>query len=257
MIKDAMRKMFHRCTAFLSRSALLSKVAQRIADYRRGNNNPDMATNGEFDFLKKHAAGLRVAFDVGANKGDWTREALKINPDLTIIAFEPDPAMYAAFMANGFPKNVSCENKGLGARKEKRVLYVHRESPGMNSFVKRTLFNENDLVPKDAAVDTVDAYCAEHGISHIDFMKVDVEGFEMDVLRGAQNMIRKKAISIIQFEYGGAYLDSQESLKNAFIFFKSAGYAFYKLLPRSAVRIDKYSPVLEDYSLSNYAAIAP
>jgi FkbM family methyltransferase len=215
-----------------------------------------MGTNGELDFLKKHAAGLRVAFDVGANKGDWTRASLAIRPGLAVTAFEPDPAMCAAFLANGFPKNVICENEGLGAKREKRTFYVNPGNPGMNSFVKRSRFGENELVQKAVALDTVDAYCAEHGIQKIDFMKVDVEGFEMDVLRGAQGMIRKKAVSIIQFEYGGTYLDSHASLKDAFMFFKEAGYVFYKLLPRGAVRINEYSPALEDYAYSNYAAIA-
>lgn len=257
MIKNGIRKIFHACAVFLARFALVSKIAQRIADYHKGNNNPDMATNGELDFFKKHAKIFSVVFDVGSNKGDWTREALKINLNLTIIAFEPDLTMHAIFEANKFSKNVRCENQGLGAKKEKRILYLHKESPGMNSFVKRSLFNENELVPKEAIINTVDAYCAERHIGKIDFMKVDVEGFEMDVLRGAQGMIYEKRISIIQFEYGGTYLDSHIFLKDVFDFFKAAGYSFYKLMPRRVARIDEYSPALENFQYSNYLAISP
>lgn len=256
MIKNGIRKIFHACAVFLARFALVSKIAQRIADYHKGNNNPDMATNGELDFFKKHAKIFSVVFDVGSNKGDWTREALKINPNLTIIAFEPDLTMHAIFEANKFSKNVRCENQGLGAKKEKRILYLHKESPGMNSFVKRSLFNKNELATKEAIVNTVDAYCAEHHIEKIDFMKVDVEGLEVDVLRGARDMIRKKKISIIQFEYGGTYLDSHSSLKEAFDFFKESGYSFYKLLPKETLQIAEYSPLFENFQYSNYLAIA-
>lgn len=256
MIKNFIRKILHLCAVFLARFALVSKIAQRVADYRKGNNNPDMATNGELDFFKKHAGDFRVAFDVGANKGDWTREALKINPKLSVFAFEPDPAMCAEFQANSFPKNVVCENQGLGSKKEKLLLYVNKESSGMNSFVKRALFKDDELAPKEVPVTTVDAYCAEKHIEKIDFMKVDVEGFELDVLRGTGGMIREKKISVIQFEYGGTYLDSNISLKDAFDFFKTAGYSFYKLMPRGIKRIEEYSPEIEDFQYSNYLAAA-
>ncbi len=256
MIKDRMLKIFHTCAVFLARFELVSKAAQRVADYRKGNNNPDMKTNGELDFFKKHAADFHVAFDVGANKGDWTMEALKINLKLSIFAFEPDPAMCTEFKANSFPKNVVCENLGLGSKKEKRMLYVHKESSGMNSFLKRSLFKNDELVEKEVAVTTVDAYCAERHIEKIDFMKVDVEGFELDVLRGAGDMVGKNKISVIQFEYGGTYLDSNIFLKDVFDFFKGAGYSFYKLMPRSARRINEYSPELEDFQYSNYIAVA-
>ncbi len=255
-MKNIAQYIFHRCAVFLARFAFLSKIAQRIADYRKGNNNPDMMTNGELDFFKKHAADFHVVFDIGANKGDWTREALKINPKLDIFAFEPDPAMRAIFEANKFSKNVRCENQGLGAKKERRILYLHKESPGMNSFVKRALFKDSELAPEEVAVTTLDAYCAENHIGKIDFMKIDVEGFELDVLRGARAMIHEKRISIIQFEYGGTYLDSHSSLKEVFDFFKESGYSFRKLLPRKTLQIAEYSPLFEDFQYSNYLAIA-
>ena len=254
-MKDLFRNISHRCAAVLSRSAFLAKAAQRIADYRKGNNNPDMATNGELDFLARRADGLRLVFDVGANKGDWTRAVLKLKKDVQVIAFEPDPAMYEIFAADRFPENVNCENEGLGAEKGEFTLYVHASS-GMNSFVKRGMFDEGELTEKKARITTVDAYCAEHHIEKVDYMKIDVEGFELGVLRGAQRMLKEKRIAALQFEYGGTYLDSGISLREIFDLLHAAGYAVYKLLPREAMKIDAYSPLLEDYQYSNYAAVA-
>jgi hypothetical protein len=51
-------------------------------------------------------------------------------------------------------------------------------------------------------VNTLDDYCHMHHISKIDFLKIDTEGYEINVLKGAMQMMRKEAISLIYCETG-------------------------------------------------------
>ena len=63
-------------------------------------------------------------------------------------------------------------------------------------------------------VRTLDSFCAAKGIEHIDFLKLDVEGHEVAVLRGAQTTLDRGAISMIQFELGPANIYSRTYFYN-------------------------------------------
>ena len=105
-------------------------------------------------------------------------------------------------------------------------------------------------------IDTIDIYCAEQNINRIDFLKIDVEGHEFEVLRGASKMLRANKIKIIQFEYGGSYLDAHVFLKDIFRYFENFNnYKFFKILPNSLEYIANYNQQLDNFQYSNFAVI--
>lgn len=129
---------------------------------------------------------LGVLFDVGANVGQTLGHLLKYVPDAEIYSFEPTDGAYATLSANfGGRKNVHLQKMALGS------------TPGTMALQVRANSELNTLVPADDAdgdtqateVSTVDEVVAKHGISHLDVLKLDVQGWEMEVVRGASRLI--------------------------------------------------------------------
>ena len=82
----------------------------------------------------------------------------------------------------------------------------------------------------DVEVDTVDRYCASNGIERIDFLKIDVEGFEEDVLRGATTMLKRKSVGIVLFNWRQTILESiGKNCKDIIVFLLEHGYNVFTL----------------------------
>ena len=65
-------------------------------------------------------------------------------------------------------------------------------------------------------LETLDGCCQRAEIQAIDFIKIDVEGHELEVLRGTTDILAKGGIRFIQFEYGGCNMDARVLLKDLF-----------------------------------------
>ena len=112
------------------------------------------------------------------------------------------------------------------------------------------------MVLKKQEVDMMrlDDFCLENNVKNIDFLKIDVEGNELKVLDGAKGMLSNDKISVIQFEYGGTYIDAEILLKDVFDFFSELPYTIYKILPDRLLQTS-YSQQLENFQYANYLAI--
>ena len=101
----------------------------------------------------------------------------------------------------------------------------------------------------------LDEYIEQNKLNHIDFMKVDVEGHEMCVFEGMGRFLNSDFIDYIQFEYGGANLDSMTSLMNFYELFESKGFRLAKMMP-GGLQIRVHETFLENFVYSNYVAIS-
>ena len=235
------------------------RLAQRYVDAYNGENNGDMETNGELRFMQQNLPQCKTIFDIGANWGQWTTLALRSNPTANIHCFEPSPASFKRLLSNHFPSNVVCNNFGMSSVPGEAKLYVFEALSGLNSLYQRHGLEGLGLSTQQCEetihLDTVDYYCSQHGITTIDFVKVDVEGHELEVFKGMIRMLESGRIKIIQFEYGGCYIDAGVLLKDVFTFFKSFGYAFYKIFPKGLRPLLKYDQRLENFQYQNWAII--
>ena len=238
------------------------RVCKAYVNRFNGENNDDVTTNGELTLLKcflgRHT--LLTVFDVGANVGDWARLALSINPDIQLHCFEPSRFTFERLKSSHWPEGCSLNNFGLGSKSEERVLYIFEPGSGMNSLHQRHGLEDRGWKPNSRSevvlLRTLDEYCAEKGIDHIDFVKVDVEGHELEVLRGARRTLGESAISAVQFEYGGCNIDSRALLLDLFAFWADYGYCVFKLFPDGPRLIEPYSQRLENFQYANYLALA-
>lgn len=148
---------------------------------------------------------------------------------------------------------------GMGNVKESKELHITHDRAGANSLYKRRLeglgisYDESETVK----VTTVDNYCYKNAIPHIDFMKVDVEGHELAVMRGAADMLKKQAIDYVQFEYGGCWIDSRMLFLDMYDFLTSFGYIIGKIMPKGIEFYDKYDQRLDTFQMANFLACKP
>ncbi len=198
------------------RSRVRNKLSHLLLKWRRVVENArggDYYQTGEKSFIDGFAASYKakkpVIFDVGANIGTWSamveNEVVKQGGAAVVYAFEP----VAEYKGNAFAleKAVISETSGtVTMRKWKNTdqssLYERRATIAKQG--------QPELVTVPAM--RLDAYIEKHGITHIDLLKVDVEGHELFVLKSLGKYLRPDFISYIQFEYGPTYVDASAYL---------------------------------------------
>lgn len=245
-----------RVLARMPRSRLLYGLCRMYVDEHEGNNNPDMGGNGELRLLRRVLPGSRVVFDVGANVGDWANEALLINPELDLHCFEPSEATYEQLRAR-IGSRAKLNRLAVGETAGVSEMHVFGSGSGMNSMFDRS--SVPGLVPaarETIQLVTLDGYTAENGIDVVDFLKVDVEGSELSVLRGARELLEQGRVRRVQFEYGGCNIDSRTFLRDVFVFFESVNsrYRFSKVLPADLLPVTRYIPRFENFQYQNWVA---
>lgn len=107
-------------------------------------------------------------------------------------------------MAEGFSMtNIFLNNFGLGEA-EKTIEYY----PNTQSFVYRTIHHNSISEGITYNIKTLDKYCQQNLVTHIDFLKVDIEGMEIDFFNGGKYMINNNT-KIIQFEFASQKRESR------------------------------------------------
>ena len=100
----------------------------------------------------------------------------------------------------------------------------------------------------------LDSVLAELGLAHVDFAKVDTEGYELPVLQGLSGSLAARAVDCVQFEYGGTWLDARRRLQDACRLFAAHGYTVYRLLPDGVARFTYDTTRDEHYKYANFVA---
>lgn len=178
-----------------------------------------------------------VFFDVGANVGTYT-QILSAKGIRTIYSFEPSKPTFEKLKSNLVGKNgIFLYNIGFGDKNEVLDFFSHSEAPGLASFL-----NRKDVymdLKETASLRTIDSFCSENNIPRIHFLKLDIEGYEFNALKGAQEMVKSKSIDFIQFE-NGSNVDARTFFRD-FYYLLSPHYTIYRIFRKSLYRIDSYN----------------
>jgi FkbM family methyltransferase len=240
---------------FPARSDTLFAICRRYVDRYRGENDSDPESNGELEFLRRVLPRCRTVFDVGAHSGEWAAAALAINPELTLHCFEPSRASYQRLLAAGLPARVSCVRVGLSSAPRTARLFSPGESV-LASLYQRGGVAIGAAESEEVSLETGDDYCLKHGIERIDYLKLDVEGHELEALRGLRRIISERRVGIVQFEYGGCNIDARVLLKDLFAFFEAEpDVSFFKLRPSGPLRVAGYLQSHENFQNQNWAVV--
>jgi len=155
----------------------------------------------ELRIAMRVAAHGGTAVDVGANVGYYALALARcVGAEGRVHAFEPDPSL-AAHLERHLKINGLSQRQAVGALDGQADFYRADEQNRGSG----TLIPYPDLEHKTFPVEvvTLDAFCGDHGILRIDFLKVDVEGAEPDVIRGATGLLDRAAIRHLLVELNG------------------------------------------------------
>jgi len=239
------------------------KVFNNLAEFASiGYDNCSMVSNGELAIIKSFICGGDLVLDVGANKGEWSQYVLASKASITLHAFEPIPAVYRKLKRNlkqQYP--AMCHNIAVSDKNSLKDFYCYDTTTSASEvsslFHRPILDTLLHTQPTIITVETktLDLFCKEQLIEHIDFLKIDTEGSELNVLKGATDLLKNGSIKYIQFEYGGTYQDAHITLKEVHELLTTYGYLIFRIIPQGLVDITEWTPSLENYCYSNYLAV--
>jgi hypothetical protein len=101
---------------------------------------------------------------------------------------------------------------------------------------------------------SLDDFCSDRAIDHIDLLKLDLEGGELDALRGARALLDNERIDLIQFEFGQPSLGARTYFVDLFDTLAKR-YEIFRVLPNGLERLATYHETLEVFMSTNYLAV--
>lgn len=220
-----------------------------------GYNNCNMKTNGELMTIQYNVPHQGIIFDVGANKGEWSKHVLRLHPNVTIYAFEP-LSFLCDELKNLFNKqSVSVVATAISDEIATKQFTFYKKESALSSLYDRQILSALPHETIEVSTITLDAFCQQNGITSIDFLKIDTEGNEYNVLRGAINLLSVQKIKSIQFEYGGTYQDAKITLHQIYELLQSYDYEIYRITEKNFISIPYWRSNLENFQYSNYLAV--
>lgn len=174
---------------------------------------------------------IQYIIDAGANIGQTAIHFAAEFPSATISSFEPVNETFAELAARtGRTSNIRCYNYALGSTSGNRGMYKQSHSI-LNTLVESlnrpTRANE---VPVEVGVITLDEFVRQHSYPRIDLLKTDTEGYDLEVLKGADNYLRSGKVKSVLSEVSFDFADQRHSNFEAILaFLTDRGFCFHAL----------------------------
>lgn len=252
-------KFFSVIIKFSRSNYVIHKILQILNKHLGfGYAGPDTVIN-EVSILKSFFKNKEelILIDVGASTGDYTKQLNRLFKNSDIYSFEPSKDSFEV-LKNNFKEyeKVKCINKGLENFTGQTKIYADKSGSRLSSLTRRKLdylnisFDHSEMVE----IITFDDFWKENlNKKIVDLLKLDVEGHELNVLKGSINAI--EFIRVIQFEFGGCNLDTRTFFKDFWYFFDKFNFEIFRLTPHGLKKVEKYSENLEHFITTNYFAI--
>lgn len=195
--------------------------------------------------------------DIGANKGMYTEELLKRYPESDYFLFEPSAVnLHILQQKFGRHKNIRIFQEAVSNSTGNAKLFSDEEGSGLASLTKRKLDHFGIDMNLEQSIRTIrlDEFLNSNLPAQlIDYVKIDIEGHELDALNGMGERI--KDIKIIQFEFGGCNIDTRTFFQDFWYFFKDNNFRIYRITPTGSNPIPTYRELDEFFSTTNYIAV--
>ena len=202
-----------------------------------------------------------VIFDVGANDGRWSVELESVlqNAENQYFLFEP-----AEYCFPGLDKrrkvlpNAKVFKVAVSDKDGQGTLYQPPVGSGLASLHERRDISVVQHKYKKLEVETrsLDSIVRQCSVESIDFLKMDVEGHELSVLQGANDLLSRRAIKVVMFEFGSANVNSRTFFRDFWDLLSAHGFRVSRILPGGGkTTIERYAEDLEYFrGATNYAA---
>ncbi len=211
----------------------------------------DPEHNGERWLLDSVGFAVERFIDVGANIGDWSAMVLDRNPGALGVAVEPGTEALSR-LRDRLPTSVEIVPAAAG-RTESSVIRFYEEpaAGGRSSSVREWTSSPKQ---REVEVVTIDGLMHRLGWETLNFLKIDTEGYDANVLFGAEKVLQAGKIDIVQFEYNRPWRQAGGTLGGVIEFLDAAGYDVHVLRPHGLEPYD-YSTFGEFFSYANFVAI--
>jgi FkbM family methyltransferase len=242
------------------------RTARYVLSRARLDYPNDLSTNGESALqrwiLRFSQAGEHIhVADVGANVGRWSESMLAAaseagrETDLRLHAFEPDSRAFARLAAALDGRAAGLSKTALSDRKGTSLFYVAAPAAGTNSLYP--VAGANPVAKENVVTTTLDSYAEQYGVARFALVKIDAEGHDLAVLRGARTLLAEHRIAVAQFEYNHRWILGRFYLRDAFEFLLALGYRVGKVTPRGVEFYPGWDADLETFVEGNYLACDP
>jgi FkbM family methyltransferase len=164
---------------------------------------PEVGQSALADMKRFVPADARpLILDVGANTGQSVKRFRKAFPSPIIHSFEPSQRVFDQLKTNVAGKEgVFAWNCALGASVGKQTFLENTHSD-MSSFLPLSKTGWGKIVQESTVdVTTVDQFLADQQIERVDILKSDTQGYDFEVIQGAEQTIRRNAVGLLYFEF--------------------------------------------------------
>jgi len=235
-----------------------SRVVRRLVDLASSvsrsaaNDSADFVHNGEARVLEILATPAPVTvLDVGAHHGGWALEVLARFPSARLHCFEIEPRNCERLRAAvGSDPRVVVAGCGLADAPGAIDVWYDPEHPDMTSAYSTWDTRESIT----CEVTTGDEYLRSTRIEEVDFLKVDVEGADLAVLRGFGDALTEGRIGVIQFEFTMWAAVARTWLGDFHDLLEPKGFTIGKIFPCD-VDFRPYAAEQEVFVRANYLAV--
>jgi len=219
---------------------------------------------GEEKFIKKISDDLFFCIDIGANIGKYTELLLK-ETAAKVIAFEPLPDAYLDLkkLELNNLNRLKVFNQAIGEKNEFLELNYASSKSEKASFSdnleKLSFYDFHNNKKMKIKILTLDTFIEENlddfNQQEIDLIKIDTEGFELEVIKGATKTIKKMSPKYIQLEFNWHQLFKKQNMYSFSEFLKN--YELFQILPygNDLVKVNVTRPETNIYHLSNFVYI--
>jgi len=213
---------------YLFRKDFHFKVLEKINNFKRLNFKNAFNDQQLLMIGKKNL----IIFDVGAHIGKTIKKYQSNFPISKIYAFEPYPPLYNE-LSNKFKNNseINISQIGLSNKSGTTTFYLSKYE-NLNSFKKpnHRAWGFDDHYTIQVETTSLEKYCSKNSINYIDILKIDVQGSELDLLEGSEDLLINEKIGIIYIEWQVVPLYENHSLYFEISdFLKQFGYELFNI----------------------------
>jgi FkbM family methyltransferase len=241
-------------------------LSLKIFNTIENNGDTSFERNGEKYFIEnllesfKNRKGRQVLFDIGANIGEYSLmiDSKSNDIDLELHLFEPTKNCFSKISKKfKYKDNIKLNNFGVSDKDSVATIFYDKKESGLASLYQRNLDSYNLKLDQNEKIQLkrLDTYIEEENIKYINFIKIDIEGHELKAFEGFGKYLDGQFIDYIQFEYGGANLDSHTSLMEIYKLLIERGFKIAKILPKG-LEVREYYPFMDNFQYANYVAIS-
>jgi FkbM family methyltransferase len=256
MIVDRLQRLAAKSPLLVRLAVAVRNQCRCVIKYHLAES-PDALETGERWLVERVASYGDRFIDVGANVGDWlgmVRESMR-GRTFAALAFEPSRSSFEALEGRFRSEpRITLFNVAL-ASEPGSLSFFEEPNAGRGSTLVADFMRTHGTT-RTVDVTTLDAALRAAVWTRVDLLKIDAEGYDLQVLRGARDLLAAHGAGVVQFEYNRAWQLAGDTLRAAYMLFRANGYRVF-VLKRDGLYTLNYLRYEEYFEYTNFVAIAP